>query len=180
MTKRTKFQREKDLEEISRRYLHMETQVSIGEALGLTQQTVSNDIKAIQKRWLASSLSNLSERKAKELAKVDALELEYWSAWTRSQDNAEQVVTEDQGVVTKEDENKGEKFVGKRIKQTVRVEGQYGDPRFLQGIQWCITKRCELLGLDAPVAMDLNLFDMKGWAENRKERLQRVSEMGDE
>lgn len=26
-----------------------------------------------------------------------------------------------------------------------------GNPRFLQGIQWCIDRRCKLLGLDAPI-----------------------------
>ena len=35
------------------------------------------------------------------------------------------------------------------------AKGQAGDSRFLQGIQWCINKRSELLGLDAPEKHDI-------------------------
>ena len=31
-----------------------------------------------------------------------------------------------------------------------RNEEHCGDPRYLQGVQWCIHKRCEILGLNAP------------------------------
>jgi len=31
------------------------------------------------------------------------------------------------------------------------------DPRYMQGIQWCITKRCDLLGLNAPVQTEANV-----------------------
>jgi hypothetical protein len=39
---------------------------------------------------------------------------------------------------------------GERLKAWQRQDGQIGDPRFLAGVQWCINKRCEILGLDAP------------------------------
>lgn len=38
--------------------------------------------------------------------------------------------------------------------QTSKAERASGDPRFLQGIQWCITKRCEILGFDAPTKLE--------------------------
>jgi len=32
------------------------------------------------------------------------------------------------------------------------VKGQAGDPRFLTGVQWCIERRCKILGIDAVIA----------------------------
>src|SRR3990167_1941958 len=146
MPKRTTFQRENDLLEISRRYLRGERQAVIAEALGQTQQTISNDLRALQSRWLAASVMNVDARKAQELAKVDNLELTYWAAWEHSLENAEVQTVEKQGVI----HDKDGKVVGSRVKQTDRQEGQSGNPAFLKGVEWCINKRCELLGLDAP------------------------------
>ena len=41
-------------------------------------------------------------------------------------------------------------IVGTKVKEVKRREGQSGNPSFLAGVQWCINKRCEILGLDAP------------------------------
>jgi len=38
--------------------------------------------------------------------------------------------------------------------QTSKAERAAGDPRFLNGVQWCITKRCEILGFDAPTKLE--------------------------
>jgi hypothetical protein len=32
----------------------------------------------------------------------------------------------------------------------VRKEAREGNPAFLAGVQWCINKRCEIFGFDAP------------------------------
>ena len=40
--------------------------------------------------------------------------------------------------------------MGASTEAGVRKEEQIGDPRFLDGIMKCISKRCEILGLDAP------------------------------
>ncbi len=78
---------------------------------------------------MQSSIVNINEAKAKELARVDHLEREYWEAWERS--------------------------VGEHRTKTLKTEEINGDPRYLSGIQWCINKRCELLGLDAPSKTDI-------------------------
>ncbi len=41
-----------------------------------------------------------------------------------------------------------------RVEGQTRVGPQLGDLRFLQGVQWCIDRRCKLLGLDAPDRME--------------------------
>ena len=140
---RTPAEISRDRREIARLYLKGETQFSIAEALGISQPTVSRDLKHIQKEWAVASIADIDERKRQELAKIDNLELEYWESWKRSQQNAEIEITRMQGSNTAQSPG--------RLEKTKRIEGQVGDPRYLQGVQWCITKRCELLGLDAPV-----------------------------
>lgn len=119
--KRTKTQRERDLEEIAHRYCRGEFQASIGRDLGITQQQVSYDVKELIKRWQAAGLASIDERKVAELAKVDELERTYWTEWERS----------------KED-------------RVLDKEHRLGDPRYLAGVQWCIERRCKILGIDTP------------------------------
>jgi len=128
----------RDRRRIADLYLQGQTQIFIAEELGVGQATVSRDLKAIQKSWMAATLIDFNEAKARELAKVDRLEREYWAAWVRS--------TEDQETNTQRAVDTGE---GQRKEATRTIRGQAGDPRFLMGIQWCIDKRCKLLSLDS-------------------------------
>ena len=126
-------------------YLQGWLQADIAAELGVDPSTVSRDLKALQAEWLQSALVDFDAAKAAELAKIDRLEREYWHAWKRSCEDAETAT---------------EKFTGNekspsRIEKSKRVEGQAGDPRFLTGIQWCIERRCKILGIDAPSALDV-------------------------
>jgi predicted transcriptional regulator len=138
--KRHPTQVERDRREISRMYLSGITQAVIADRLGIDQSTVSRDLKILQQEWQVARINDIDERKRQELAKIDNLELEYWDAWRRSQNDKETVIARVKA---------GEK------ETTERREGQAGDPRFLDGVQWCINKRCELLGLNAPKGVDL-------------------------
>jgi hypothetical protein len=127
------------------------TQADIAERLNagrdftLSQQTISNDIRAIQKEWLASSLRDFDEMRAQELAKIDRLEREYWRGWERSCEDAE--------TVRKEGPASG-------VEKIVKTEkGQAGDPRFLAGVMSCIDRRCKLVGMDAP--KELKVYDWR-------------------
>ena len=132
--KRTKFEREKDLLEISHLYLQGITQAEIGQSLDVTQQQICYDLKILRKRWLQSSVLNIDLAKAKELARIDHLEREYWVAWEKSKNPVK---------------TKGQKKVdGQVIETTVQAETGTGDPRFLAGVQWCINKRCDIVGMD--------------------------------
>jgi len=143
--KRTKFEREKDLLEISHLYLQGITQAEIGQRLDVTQQQICYDLKILRKRWLQSSIVNINEVKAKELARVDHLEREYWEAWERSIGKHQ----------TKTVKARGTKESADLAEQTLKTEDINGDPRYLSGVQWCINKRCEVLGLDAPSKTDI-------------------------
>ena len=141
---RSESQQERDRREISRLYLKGMYQTDIAEKLGLSQPTVSRDIQVLIDEWKVERVYDINEAKARELAKVDNLELEYWDAWRRSQENAEKQTVKQKGAIVD-----GKKKVVP-IEGTKITEGQVGDPRFLTGIQWCIERRCLILGVDAP------------------------------
>jgi len=130
----------RDRRRISELYLQGWLQVDIAAEVGVSQSTVSQDLKAIQKEWLQSTLIDFNEAKAQELAKVDNLERTYHRAWLRSCEDA-------QTVTQKAIEAGGDQ----RKEATKTAKGQVGDPRFLVGVQWCIDKRCKIKGIDAPV-----------------------------
>lgn len=131
--------------QIASMYLRGRLQAEIAEELKISPATVSRDLKALQEEWRRSALIDIDTAKARELAKIDELECTYWVAWERSQEDAE---SETKKVVDSGD--------GKRYEAQTQRKGQAGDPRFLQGIQWCIERRCKILGADAPMQVDVS------------------------
>jgi predicted transcriptional regulator len=146
MRSRLKAQKERDRRNVASLYLKGVIQADIADQLGISQSTVSKDLKLIQSEWAVARINDIDERKRIELAKIDNLELTYWDGWKRSQENAEVETTKLKG----RDADKPTD-----LEKTKRVEGQVGDPRFLQGVANCIDKRCELLGLNAPKNVDV-------------------------
>ena len=139
-TKRSKIKREEDLRRISALYLQGKTQSEIADSLGLSQPQISYDLKAIRKRWREDTTIDLDEHKNRELERIDILERTYWQAWERSLEDKEKSRTKRTEVGT-----------GSRKEASIEKEMRLGDPRYLSGIQWCITERCKLLGLYAAI-----------------------------
>ena len=54
------------------------TQVAIARELGVSQATISSDIKAIRKEWRESRIRNLDEVLEEVLQKLDVVEREAW------------------------------------------------------------------------------------------------------
>ena len=129
----------RDRRRIANLYLQGWLQVDIAAEVNLSGPTVCRDLKALHKEWIASALIDIDAAKSKELARIDRLEREYWTAWWRSIEDAE--TTTKKAVETATETRK-------EAVQTAK--GQSGDPRFLQGVQWCIERRCKILGIDAP------------------------------
>jgi hypothetical protein len=136
----------RDRRRIADLYLQGWIQADIADELQLDQSTISRDLKHLYKEWQQSSLIDIDEAKSQELAKVDRLEREYWIAWVNSCEDAETLRQE--GSKTETGKVKPDKIVK-------TAKGQAGDPRFLSGVQWCINKRCEILGLDAAIKQDI-------------------------
>jgi transcriptional regulator with XRE-family HTH domain len=137
---------------IAERYLRGDYQSDIARDLGISQPQISYDLKAIRAQWIAATIRDFDAAKAQELAKIDQVEAEYWKAWARSQ--------EDKEISYSETGMKGSKSGN-------RSEGQAGNPAFLDGVLKCITKRCEILGLDAPKRFTINWDDLTPEQEER-------------
>ena len=127
-------------EQVASLYLRGMSQQTIAVDLDIGQATVSRDLSALQKAWQASALVDVDEAKARELARIDELERTYWLEWEASKHDKEATATK------KVKAGEG----SERLEATVRKEQRLGDPRYLAGVQWCITRRCEIMGIDAP------------------------------
>jgi transcriptional regulator with XRE-family HTH domain len=153
MAYRTKLEKQRDKRRVSQMYLQGDTQAEIAASLDLSQATISRILKDLQAEWMKSALIDINEAKARELAKIDALEVEYWSAWKRSQEDAESEITKMQGTPPKQgDANPAPA----KLETQKKREGQSGNPAFLRGIEWCINKRCEIIGVNAPIKQEIN------------------------
>lgn len=156
--KRSEIQRERDLVEVARMYLRGETQQAITDELNrryyttdpLSRQAIGYDIKVLITRWRHAAFRDINERKAEELARIDALEREYWTAWENSLNQFESKIIKGKGKA-------GTGAGPETMEQTTRTEDRNGDPRYLQGVQWCISKRCEILGISGRSAAVLNI-----------------------
>lgn len=133
---------------VAEMYLTGHRQSAIAAELGVSQGTISNDLKAIHKQWLKDMSLTIDEHKNRELAKIDALETEYWQQYRLSQ-QPKTTTTEKQGI---RDAGTGK---GKVAEKTTRTEQREGDPRWLQRVEWCIEKRIKILGVEAPIKSEL-------------------------
>jgi len=122
-------------------YLKGCTQAEIAAFLGCCRSTITKDLAALQRDWRESALRDFDAARSVELAKIDHLERRYWQAWERS--------CLDEVTTTRE-------TAAGSAKWRRQQRGQSGNPAFLAGVQWCITKRCELLGLDPPKRTEIS------------------------
>jgi len=120
---------------VARLYLQQRTQAEISQTVGVSQGTVSRDLRAIQAEWQRQRLDDFAQAKFRELARVDQLEREYWQAWERSCQDRRQTLQEKTTAPT-----------GDRLKAGTRSEGRDGNPEFLRGIERCVELRCKITG----------------------------------
>lgn len=144
---------DRDRKRIAELYLKRWLQVDIAEELKIDQSTVSRDLAAIREQWRKSTLIDFNEAKARELARIDNLEMTYFEAWDRSLDPFKSKVIKAKGNPKTEEELKA------NAEQTLKTEDRNGDPRFLQGVQWCIEQRCQILGIYAAVKQEITGAD---------------------
>ena len=152
---RTKARRERDYALESRLLVRGFTHAEIAKRIGITRQMVANDLKEVRQRWLDQQFYSYNERKATELAKIDALEQEAWRAWRRSQQDQTKTKTESAGAeLETEEQLLGElatgQVSGRALKASVQKQKRDGNPAFLDRVAWCIDTRAQIWGLDAP------------------------------
>lgn len=97
---------------------------------------VYKDLKQLLINWKREHEENIDLYITKELSKLDKIEAELWDAWERSK-----------------------KRIVSKIRQsglkTERSETFAGNPRYLDLVLSVQQRRAKLLGLDAPVKVDL-------------------------
>lgn len=125
-----------DRAEIARLYFEGMGQAAIAEEIGISQPTVCRDLAVLHDQWRQEGVKKIDAYISRELARIDRLEQMYFDAWERSQEDA----------VTNTEEMGGQYGV----RSVEKIEGRDGSAQFLGGVQWCIERRCKLLGLDAP------------------------------
>lgn len=137
---RTKAQRELDLVRTANLYLEGKTQQEIALKIGVTREQINYDIRAIRKVWQSEMAAALDARKAEELARIDKVEAEAWSAWHNSKQATKETIRVAKGGP---DDTK--------VVHEAREKSTERDPdfRFMLIVQWCIEARIKLLGLDA-------------------------------
>lgn len=121
-----------------------------GHSFGI--KFVNSAIAEAVEQWKASKQEMIDNHKAIELERINRLETTYWEAWQRSLQSAK---------TRTEKKTKGKAGDGKLAVAEVEnaTRETSGDPRFLQGIQWCVDTRCKLLGIEVPtpsVAVQIN------------------------
>jgi len=177
--KRNRAEREFDRREMAALYLRGMTQQEIADHVNtdkkrkytLSQQQVSYDLLKIQEHWREATVMDLTEAKTIELARIDALEREYWAAWEKS--CGPERTTRQEGVPIRglDGKLKEEPQIIKII-QSSRASS--GNSAFLRGVQECIKMRITLLGLDAPIKHDVRNFDLD-MSKLTDEQLRRVA-----
>ena len=161
-----KLQRVADQQGIVRLYLKQKSHREIAEVLNVSVQYVGRQLKQIKDAWLESTLVDFNRRQNQELARIDALEAEYWSAWEGSKSD------ETREALEYVDEDSIMRLSRKRL-ETIKKNGTSS---FLQGIQWCIEQRCKILGLHAPkeIKIDQHQRKTKELPELTREELRQI------
>lgn len=119
------------------------TQEQMAQEIGIDQTTVSRELKRIREDWRQSALQDIDEVIARELKKLDQLELEALQEWERSKRDWTKKVVEDKP------RSKG--VAGKSAR--IETGSQTGDPRYLQVLISIQDRRSKLLGIDKPQKM---------------------------
>lgn len=151
-----KGEREADLNLITelytkgRSYREIAFEVNQRHGRKITYQTVSNEIKKLLKEWEKSRNEIIDHQKFVELAKIDRLEKTYWDGYDKSCQPVKKTSTKKKGSVKQVD----------NVEMVSNEETRVGDPRFLDGIKWCIEQRCKIFGINAPQKFDVetNMF----------------------
>jgi hypothetical protein len=166
--RRTKFETLARRRNVAARFLRGDLQWEIALAFEVHPATISRDLDAIHREWLAEAVKDRGEWVAKLLAKIDETERQAWAGWAKSQENAETLRARMRG-----DHKETEKV----------TKGQAGDPRFLDLVLKCVEARAVIVGLyedgakgkDAATPLEVRLVRADDFYSNR-ERLDALEE----
>jgi hypothetical protein len=102
---------------------------------------------AIIADWKKFSTLAIDEHKARELEKLNRLELECWNAWHQSKTEQHVSMAERIDGMT----DKRGRPLGEKRKSSLKKIARDGTYQFIECIQKCIASRCRILGIDEPI-----------------------------
>lgn len=151
---RSPAQLEYDRTQISRLFLQQKTVAQIASEMNLSPQQVQNDLRMIRDEWRRHRHADLDERMAMELARIDRIEAEAWTAWEASWNEISSTTQ-----YAKPDKD----GTPRPVQAVVHKSEGRGNPQYLQIIQWCVEQRARLLGLTRPdVILQQNTLRIDG------------------
>jgi hypothetical protein len=161
LSRRTEEELERDRVILARMYVRGKSQHEMRLELNslypdrpVSSKAISLDLQSIRQAWLQSTLVDFNIAKSKELARLDEMEAEAWSAWERSKDKhirIEYEVDDDQVAFSPE------KIANiQRKKRHKVIEATVGDIRYLDMIERAIKMRCDIFGLFEPKRLQVD------------------------
>lgn len=151
---------------IAELYLKGYTMMALKEVMAdehnveLSIGTIHSDLKVLQKEWHERSIESIDKIKARELAKIDKVEIEFWQGWERSKKEFKAISSKEKAIKLK---GKKEPIDAEEIERTKKVEERVGDSKFLFGVLKCIEERCQILGIQE--VGNVNLFQNVTFAQ---------------
>jgi Helix-turn-helix domain len=143
---RSKGKRERDLNLIADLYVQKVPQAEIAKAVGLSQGTVSTEIKRLIEFWKEQRLDDLDKIKLEQLHRIDRMERELWEAWNKSKRSGKRTITKSKAGEFSGSVQQDKYWSAKSVEEDVIA----GDMQYMHGIQWCVQERNKIIGLYAP------------------------------
>lgn len=144
----------------------MMTEAQIAQELGITQPAVSVMLKRIASRMATELSGKVQELKATQTGQLEYIAAEALAGWERSKLNAEMLRTVTEEVALKSEvetlDDDGQPVRRKKVilpvaktTTTKTVEGQAGDPRFLDQARGALGDIRDIWGLESPKKTDI-------------------------
>lgn len=168
---------------VAKLYLEGFTQLEIAEKVGISQPTVSLDLKAVRDSWKNDAISDFDDKVRQELASLNHQEEQLWKAWYRScgveviqTQSVERELRSDPDDIADEMVDKIKSKKGRKSVVATRMipvkesdkkvsKQLIGNPIFMSEIRAVRELRCKLLGLikkDEPEKQQVNVNVISG------------------
>lgn len=129
--------------QVAKMYLKGRMKKDIAAHFGLSNASITKDIKAIHTEWKEDRLSDFDDMMQKELMRLDLVENQAWIAWEKSiEDTHQKSIKQTTG------------DLGERTEKAQKELTMLGNPRYLDIMLKCSQQRSELLGLNAAKKLD--------------------------
>lgn len=124
-----------------------------GMGYTISMQMIHWDIQQMLIEWKRERMDNIDDYVTQELRKLDKMEAELWESWERSK-NVKRREKNRLGVNPCEVPNDGDCTEYCEYEEMTKEESA-GDPRFLDLLLKVQQRRAKMLGIDAPVKVDI-------------------------